>query len=279
MAIQFSTFKGLSTAILLTFSFTSVASNWLLVDDFEAIDSVSGWTKADTKNDTNPKVTNPQVTTRQEESVGNSVNGFLLKKPAKEGIVGNRKALTYKALPVEVPVGETYTFYTRINVESFPNNHAFGISNMNGEGIEANDYNAFEPTLRVTDKKESSGLKNDGALMVKVKGAYSNILNPKGNGFAKPLVPGTWYEIWYVVNNAEKSKGGQTYDVYFKGGDEFPEQAKVYSEANFRMERELPLTHFMMNCNTGPAKKPYGNGGLRYDDIYMVKGLNLSKPF
>ena len=271
--------KVISTTLLITCSLTSVAGNWLLIDNFEAPDSVSQWTKADTKNDTKPKVENPQITIRKEEIIKAKTNAFLLKKPAAEGIIGNRKALTYKALPVQVPVGETYTFYTRINVEAFPNNHAFGISNMNAKDIELNDYNAFEPTLRVTDKKESSGLKNDGALMVKIKGAYSTILNTETGDFAKPLVPGTWYEIWYVVNNAKQEEGGQTYDVYFKGGDEFPEQRKVYSQANFRMERELPLTHFLMNCNTGPAKKPYGNGGLRYDDMYMVKGVNLAQPF
>lgn len=274
-----STLKGSVVAVSFLFSATGIAKSWLLIDDFEAPNSLASWTKADTKNDTKPKIENPQVTIVQTEVNNERKNAYLLKKPAPEGIVGNRKALTYRTLPEPVEVGETYTFYTRINVEAFPNNHAFGISNLNGEGIELNDYNAFEPTLRVTDKKESSGLKNDGALMVKVKGAYSNIYNVAEKRSANPLVPGTWYEIWYVVNNAKKENGGQTYDVYFKGGDEFPTQAKVFTNATFRMERELPLTHFMMNCNTGPKKKPYGNGGLKYDDLYMAKGINLTKPY
>jgi hypothetical protein len=149
---------------------------------------------------------------------------------------------------------------------------------MGPKDIELNDYNAFEATLRVTDKTESNGLKNTGALMVKTTAGYANIHNPATHHEAQPLVPGTWYELWYVVNNGAKQQGGQIYDVYIKGGDEFIDQTKVYSGATFRMSRELPLTHFLMNCNTGPAKTPYGNGGLLYDDLYMANGLNLSQP-
>jgi hypothetical protein len=252
------------------------ANNWILIDNFESQSSLSSWVKADTKNDTSPKIPNPQITKRSFEP--DKDNYYLIKKPAADGIIGNRKALTYKSLPVPVNVGETYTFYTRINVESFPNNHAFGISNMSAEDIEKNDYNAFEPTLRVTDKKESNGKVNTGALMVKVVGDYANIQNHALQKDANPLIPGSWYQIWYVVNNANKSQGGQVYDVYFKGGDEFPIQTKVFSNATFRMARELPLIAFLMNCNTGSKKAPYGNGGLKYDDLYMIKGVNLSDP-
>ncbi|WP_285817662.1 hypothetical protein [Echinimonas agarilytica] len=264
--------------VLVTSSLTAHAEPWLLIDDFESPQRFSSWIQEDTKNETQPRVETPQVTQVQLEIIDGVSNHYLLKKPAPEGVIGNRKALTYSRLPTSVPVGSTYTFYTRINVQSFPNNHAFGISNMDGLGIKKNDYNAFEPTLRVTDKIESNGFKNDGALMVKVEQGYANVINPKLNRSAMPLVAGTWYETWYVVNNATKAQGGQRYDVYLKGGEEFPTQTKVFSEATFRMQRELPLTHFMMNCNTGPMSSPYGNGGLKYDDLYMTPGLNLTYP-
>ncbi len=255
-------------------------STWLLIDDFERGNSVDNWTKADTKNETKPLINEPQVTLRKIETTSKGTNAFLLKKPAPEGVVGNRKALTFKALPQIVEVGEIYTFYTRINVAAFPNNHAFGLSNMGPEDIKKHDYNAFEATLRVTDKSESSGLKNTGALMVKVPGGYANVKHnlAKNERDAKPLESGQWYQIWYVVNNAPKEQGGQTYDVYLQGGGEFPEQTLVYKNASFRMQREWPLTYFLMNCNTGPLDKPYGNGGLKYDDIYMTKGIELTNP-
>ncbi|WP_371744403.1 hypothetical protein [Psychrosphaera sp. B3R10] len=256
---------------------TMPTSNWILVDDFEQPE-LTDWQIVDTQNDTKPFVANPQVTVIK---TANN-NRYLLKKPAADGVVGNRKALTFKALPEAVAVGDTYTFYTRILVESFPNNHAFGISNLTPDEIIKQAYNAFEPTLRVTDKAESNGFKNDGTLMVKIDSddkyrQYSNVQNYDLNRSATPLQTNIWYQIWYVVNNAPVAAGGQTYDVYLQGG-EFAKQTLVFKNAAFRMKREQPLIYFFANSNTGPHKKPYGNGGLAYDDIYMSRGLELSTP-
>ena len=248
-------------------------SAWLLVDDFER-SNLGAWEKRDTKNNTSPYVENPQVTEIRKEESGNR---YLIKKPAADGVVGNRKALSFVKLPAPVPVGDTYTFFTRVNVEYFPNNHVFGLSNLDPNGITEHDYNAFEPSLRITDKRESSGLKNDGTLMVKLGKGYAKIENKALKQSAKPLTPGLWYDVWYVVNNAKLDQGGQTYDVYVRGG-EFEEQALVYQGADFRMKRELPLIYFLSNCNTGPSDHPYGNGGVLYDDIYMSKGVRLTTP-
>jgi hypothetical protein len=167
-------------------------------------------------------------------------------------------------------------------VESFPNTHAFGISNLSAEEIIKQGYNAFEPILRVTDKFESNGFKNDGTLMVKVDSddkyrQYSNVQNFNKQQSAQPMQAGVWYQIWYVVNNKPTSQGGQSYDVYLQGG-EFSQQTLVYENAAFRMKREKPLLNFFAISNTGSHKKPYGNGGLAYDDIYMVNGVNLINP-
>ncbi|MEP5567672.1 MAG: hypothetical protein ABJN62_07560 [Halioglobus sp.] len=254
---------------------TSPAIGWIKIDDLESSNPLSNWTLADTKNDTDPKVENPQVT--EVRSANDGGNHYLIKKPAAEGIIGNRKALSYIPLPIPVDVGETFTFYTRINVEYFPNNHVFGLTNLGPEGINSEDYDALEPSLRVTDKYESNGFKNDGTLMVRKENGYDKIFNAKTDKTASPLQENTWYEIWWVVNN-NTSRTGQTYDVYIRGGDEFAEQQNVYVGADFRMKRELPLIYFMTNCNTGPTDNPYGNGGLRYDDLYMAQGVVLTSP-
>ena len=251
-------------------------ATWIKIDDFESTETWKYWTKSDTRNDTDPRIENPQITEVLSEE--GAENRYLIKKPAAEGVVGNRKALTYRALPVPVQVGETYTFYLRINVEYFPNNHVFGLSNLGPEGIDLHDYNAHEPSLRVTDKFESNGFKNDGTLMVRKDGGYEKVFNPREQRPAKPLQPGVWFEIWYVVNNARASDGGQRYDVYIRGGKEFQQQERVYVGADFRMKRDLPLIYFMANCNTGPKENPYGNGGLRYDDLYMAPGVQLTTP-
>jgi len=247
---------------------------WQLIDNFEDKKQFSRWEKRDAGNETDPYQPNPQVTERRKAANGNY---FLIKKPAPEGVLGNRKALSFLPLPQAIAVGETYTLFTRINVEYFPNNHVFGLSSYLPEDIVKLDYDALEPSLRVTDKTESDGSKNKGALMVKTDTGYAAVVNPVTQQDAQPLQQNIWYDIWYVVNNARKIAGGQRYDVYLRGG-EFTEQTKVYSGASFRIQREQPLLYFLTNCNTGPKEQPYGNGGLRYDDIYMARGLRLSHP-
>jgi len=255
-------------------SATQTQPIWIEVTDFEETNPLENWLLRDTHNNTDPPVANPQVTeVRLEEG-----NHFLLKKPAAEGVIGNRKALSYLALPSPIAVGQMATVYTRINVEYFPNNHVFGLSNLLPKEIDQHGYDAFEAMLRVTDKVESNGFKNNGTLMTRKGDEYKKIRNPKSGLDAEPLNPGIWYELWYVVDNAERIKGGQKYDVYIRGGDEFKTQVLVAQGADFRMQRERPLRYFLANCNTGPRHNPYGNGGLRYDDIYIAKGLNLTKP-
>ena len=250
---------------------------WLLVDNFESGPTPEGWTFIDAQNDTDPHVPRPQVAEiRVEPGTGNR---YLIRKPAADGIVGNRKAIGFIPLPVPVQVGETVTFYTRVNVEYFPNNHSFGLANVAGADIPDYHYDAFEPMIRVTDKWESDGTKNDGTLMVLSgdKKAYSKINNPETGEPAKPLRTDEWYDLWYVVNNAPRDEGGQRYDLYVRGG-EFETQQLVFEGADFRMRRTLPLSSFMTICNTGPHDRPYGNGGVRYDDIFMAPDRNLTSP-
>ena len=109
----------------------------------------------DTDNNTQPFVHHPQFTEVRLEKQTN--NHYLIKKPAAEGIVGNRKAISIIKLPIAVDLDETFTFYTRIKVEYFPNNHSFGLSNLSAQQIEEQNYNAFEPMLIITDKLESNG--------------------------------------------------------------------------------------------------------------------------
>lgn len=250
-------------------------SSWIKVDDFESKNPLESWALADPQNETNPKVENPQVTEVRSED-GNS---YLLKKPAVDGVVGNRKAVSFKRLPVDVPVGETYTFYIRLRVEYFPSNHVLGWGSADPKRILENVYDGFEPSLRVTDRNDRQlPEKNDGTLMVNKDPWYDHIFNFSEDRKAKPMEPDTWYEIWCVADNRILSEGGQKYDVYIKGGDEFPRQQKVYEAADFRMKRELPLIYFQSTCNTGPVDNPYGNGGLMYDDLYMAEGVLLTSP-
>ena len=266
---------GITTAVL-TACAPSPESAWQLVDNFESGALSPDWTVVDTDNQTEPRVENPQVHKIISET--NADNHCLLKKPAKDGLVGNRKAISFHPLAMDVAVGDTATLYTRVNVEYFPNNHSYGLSDLSAADIPDANYDAFEPMIRITDKAESDGYKNDGTLMV-LSGykTYDKIHGPSGEGAAQPMTPGTWYDVWAVINNADEASGGQSYDLYVRGG-EFPEQTKVFTDAVFRMKRAEPLTHFMTISNTGSKKSPYGNGGVCYDDIYIAPGTELSSP-
>lgn len=250
---------------------------WIKIDDFESESPLSKWTMVDTFNETLPKLDSPQVTeVRQEQTEDNH---YLIKKPAAEGVLGNRKALTFTKLPVTIEVGETYTLYARVNVEAFPNNHVYGLSNLSPEGIIENDYNSLEPSLRITDRFDQNvNFQNEGTLAVRKGAWYERIFNTKTNSYAMPMETNTWYEIWTVINNKKLSEGGQQYDVYIRGGSEFPVQQKVYSGADFRMKREMPISYFYATCNGGPRDTPYGNGGVRYDDLYIIPGTVISTP-
>ena len=266
------------TAATLTACAPSAKPNpaWTLIDNFEGGELSPDWTVVDTDNQTEPRVENPQVHKIVREA--KSRNHYLLKKPAEDGVVGNRKAISFHPLPKRIGVGEIVTLYTRVNVESFPNNHSYGLTSLNGAKIPDANYDAFEPMIRITDKAESDGTKNDGTLMV-LSGykTYDKIHGPSGEGTANPMEPGTWYEVWAVINNDIVQAGGQSYDLYVRGG-EFAEQTKVFSDAVFRVKRGVPLKNFMTISNTGSKKSPYGNGGVAYDDIYIAPGEELSSP-
>lgn len=248
---------------------------WMLVDDFES--GLEHWTHIDVENNTDPFVPDPQVAEIRVDA--KTDNHYLITKPAEDNVVGNRKAIGFTPLPVPVAVGDTYTFYTRFSVEYFPNNQSFGLTSVSAAEIPEHDYNSFEVMIRVTDKMENNGYKNDGALQVLGGGEmrYSNIINPETGKSAQPLQTNEWYEVWYVVNNAPSEEGGQRYDLYIRGG-EFASQQRVFENAVFRIGRVQPLQNFMTICNTGPHDQPYGNGGVRYDDIYMTPGRELSSP-
>ena len=82
----------------------SHVSPWILVDDFETDIKLEDWTHIDVQNETKPFVPDPQIAeVHLDDKTGNH---YFLKKPAADGIIGNRKALGFKSLPQDIAVGE-----------------------------------------------------------------------------------------------------------------------------------------------------------------------------
>jgi len=196
-----------------TLNISPVSGDWEKIDDFESEAPLADWTMIDTFNQTQPKIENPQVTEVRREA--NSNNRYLIKKPAADGVLGNRNALTFKKLPIAIGVGETYTFYARVNVQAFPNNHVLGLSNLDPQGIIENDYNSLEPSLRITDRFDGNvNFQNDGTLAVRKGNWYERIINEKTKTYASPMQTDTWYEIWTVVNNSKLAVSKPTKSLY-----------------------------------------------------------------
>lgn len=168
-------------------------SPWLLVDDFESGAVLERWTNIDVQNDTNAYVPSPQISEIHEDM--ESGNQVMLRKPAADSIVGNRKAIGFTPLPIPINVGATYTFHTRINIEYFSNNQSFGIANVPAADISGQYCDSFETMVRITDELESNGFKNDGTLMV-LSGdkAYSKVIN-SGTG-----------EIWAAAGIEDRKR-------------------------------------------------------------------------
>ncbi|WP_409431883.1 hypothetical protein ACJ3XI_06555 [Litorimonas sp. RW-G-Af-16] len=270
------TLGGWTLGILVALALMSCASypRWHVIDDFEASPTLQGWTNIDAQNETVPYIPNPQIS----KIYAAEGNRYMLRKPAANGVVGNRKALGFKALPKPIPFGSQATLYARFNVEAFPNNQSFGLSGSPPSDIPVLAYDAFEPMIRVTDKAESDGTRNNGTLMVSTgHKSYARIQTPLTGEDAAPLTPDRWYEVWAVIDNAAAEQGGQSFDLFMKGG-EFETQTQVFAGAAFWLRNEAALTHFIAISNTGPTNAPYGNGGVRYDDLYLSDGRNLTMP-
>ena len=243
---------------------------WILLDDFQS--DVDDWAFVDLDNQTSPPIPNPQVVELVDEIDGNT---YLSRKAAPDGVGGNRRAMAYVPLPFNIPVSGVATLYMQFNAESFPANHVFGVTNRDGPTIESEQYNAFEAILRASDVQTS-----DGTLEVYDASGYEKISNPATNTIANPMATNTWYETWMVINNGGKASGGQTYDVYVRGGPQFPEQTLVYENAGFRNDRENTLTHFLAISNAGADSTTnfYGTGALLWDNLFVFPGEELSAP-
>jgi hypothetical protein len=97
-----------------------------------------------------------------------------------------------------------------------------------------------------------------------------------------------WYEVWMV-----HSHGRNTYQVYIKGGSDFPEQTLVTNEAvideftthfagntaHYRVRTFEDLDWFMVRPNGGSISLARGKDNTYLDDFYIDNdGENLSSP-
>lgn len=165
---------------------------------------------------------------------------------------GLRTPGKYNATKPIPPIGNgtTATVYQRFAYDNPEIDVVFGISDESV--IDA--YADFENGLRV--------MFDYNQMEARAGGEYIRI----GDDL---IQLSTWYEAWTVINNAT-----DTYDVYIRGGSNYPEQTLLHSGIPFRNGTASSIVSYGIAYNSG-----YCEGSFCLDDLYVdTTGLNLSRP-
>lgn len=160
----------------------------------------------------------------------------------------------YKDLgALQVPNGQTATLFFRFMAGSSAANHGIGFSDVSTPDA----WGDYESTSLVFE---------DGAD-VKVRGRKGgSYVDLTLNGGANGLAPGTWYDVWMVVDNA-----ADVTDFHIQGGD-IATQRKVGDNLGFRNgTASNPMRTFFLNV---------GGAGqvVLVDDVHVSAGEVLTTP-
>tara|TARA_B110000037_G_scaffold178505_2_gene204286 strand:- start:9 stop:1259 length:1251 start_codon:yes stop_codon:yes gene_type:complete len=80
-----------------------------------------------------------------------------------------------------------------------------------------------------------------------------------------PLNTGVYYSIWFVLDH-----GNQTFSLYIQGGDDYPTQTRLYSDAAYRKETFEPLERIVIITTAGNSIDGVrGRDPIYIDDIYV----------
>lgn len=209
-------------------------ADWQLVEDFE---DDFGWTVRTTLD------AEAQLVPALHDPGGSKV--FSLNS-------GNRREGVYRAttsMPA-IPEGGTATVYQRFCYTDPEIDVVFGVSDR---GV-VDAYDDYENGLRIYESFNQ--------LEARAGSEYVII--------GKDLLQlETWYEVWTVIDNES-----DTYDVYLRGGSNYPERQLVQSDLSFRNGRGSGLISYAVSYNGALSE-----GTFLLDDLYIdPEGSNLTRP-
>lgn len=164
---------------------------------------------------------------------------------------GFRTAGYHRATVAMPPVAEgaTATLYQRFAYTHPEIDVVFGVSGANL--VDA--YGDYETGLRVYFA--------ENRMEARAGGSYQ----PIGEDF---LQLDTWYEAWTVLDNAS-----DTYDVYLRGGSNYPGITLLQADLPFRNGLSGSLRSFAVSYNS-----QFCEGSFLLDDLQLAPGRNLSRP-
>jgi hypothetical protein len=242
--------KLLSTLIIMpTIALIPLSAAWQLVENFES-GNLDAW----------------EIHLAQPESsytwmIGpdtvDSTNNVAYVSP---GLNPDNRVCPQINLPITAGDGETLTLYFRI-MSFGPNKDVnFGVTDTPQELI-AQSWGEFEAQLYIKNAGTGIGVRN-GSVVQDWDLTYSH---------------NVWYEYWIVMRN-NVGVEADTFDVYMRGGSEFPQQQLVAQAANFRNGTITGLTKFMLIAYYGSEASPLGADPVAFDDIHVAAGQVLSTP-
>jgi len=213
---------------------TAESGSWELVDDFE---DAFDWTVRKNVPYSESLVSDPF------DSGGSRVFSIFTGKLTP----GDYRATT------EIPAiteGATATVYQRFSYDDPEIDVLMGISDLSV----VDNYADYENGLRIYFQFNMMEARSGGN--------YERI----GDDF---LQLETWYEAWTVIDNAS-----DTYDVYLRGGGNYPEQILLAKDLPFRNGTTGSIVSYAISYNTD-----WCEGTFYLDDLYIdTEGVNLSRP-
>lgn len=209
-------------------------SDWVVVEDFE-----------DSFNWTVQKTVTSSERLRPDPNDLNGSRVFSIN-------TGMRTTGVYRAtvdMP-EIRDGDTATLYARFAYDSPDIDIVFGVSDQSV----VDEYSDYETGLRVYAAFNQLEARSGDKYVVLSKDF---------------LELGSWYEVWTVVDNTR-----DTYDIYLRGGSNYPLQTQVGEDVPFRNGTGQSLARFAVSFNGALS-----DGTFYLDDVYLdPSGLNLSRP-
>jgi rhamnogalacturonyl hydrolase YesR len=165
---------------------------------------------------------------------------------------GNRTPGIHRATTAIPPVAEgtVATVYQRFAFDNPEVDVVFGLSDL----ALVDDYNDYESGFRIHFALNQAEVRDGGSY------------GPIGEDLMQLQ---TWYEVWTVFNNAN-----DTYDVYIRGGSNYPQQTLLKSGIAFRNGTVSSLKSYALSYNTD-----YCEGTFYLDDLHIdTSGVTLTRP-
>jgi hypothetical protein len=197
----------------------------------------------------------------------------------EESLVANSRAITAFDLPSEIPVGSVATFYMRVAFERQETSQHWGLTQYAEPTSDATGDNPTHdyPDLAVTSQLD--------LWQRNIFYAYNGWWEPAYEDTTKEMLPGDWFEIWYLIQNNELALGGGLFDIYIRGGpfeeithlpnphlsDEVKEMG--ITQWGFRNNTDEPIRRWLNIINGGnPNTNFRGTAAMYIDDFWLNVG-------